>query len=231
MSNKYSSAYSNLSEEVKDKIVGFYLAPNSQARVASEFDIPLHSTIKVLRERNVIREKYGDTRNKMVSLSNKSTLASRPEIVQQRIAQHTGSKRSLESRVRMQEAAWERLSKYPSRYVSKIETKFGEFLARKLGVTVVAQYRVQGKPFDFLIDNKLLLEFDGPHHYNPDYFLWKNNKDGFIKQQVRDVKRFQIAKQANMPLMVITNKEVNKHGELNSDLLHAIMHHVGYNNA
>lgn len=231
MSNKYSSAYSELSEDVKDTIVDFYLAPNSQARVASKFNIPLHSILKILRERNVMREKYGDTRNKMVSSSVKITLASNPEIVQQRTARHTGAKRSLESKVRMQEAAWERLSKYPSRYVSKIETKFGEFLARKLGVTVVAQHRVHGKPFDFLIDGKLLVEFDGPHHYNPDYFLWKNNKDGFSKQQARDVKRFQIAAQANLPLMVITNKEVNKNGELNSDLLHAIMHHVGYNNA
>lgn len=231
MSNKYSSAYSELSEEVKDTIVDFYLTPNSQARVASEFNIPLHSILKILRERNVMREKYGDTRNKMVSSSIKSTLASHPEIVQQRIALHTGAKRSLESRVRMQEAAWERLSKHPSRYVSKIETKFGEFLSKKLGVTVVAQYRVCGKPFDFLIDGKLLLEFDGPHHYNPDYFLWKNNKDGFSKQQGRDAKRFQLAEQANLPLMVITNEEVNKRGELNSDLLHAIMHNVGYNNA
>ena len=231
MSNKYSSAYSKMSDNLKDDIVAFYLRPSSQESTTQHFNIPLHSLKKLITERNIIRAKYGDVRNEMVSSSIKKTLISNPDIGNKRVALHMGAKRSDACKERMQKAAWERMSKFPTKYVSKIETKFGKFLSNKLGLDVVAQYRVQGKPFDFLVDNKLLIEFDGPHHYNPDYFLWKNKQDGFKKQQTRDIKRFEIAEKAGIPLIVITNKEVNKHGELHSNLLHLIMYHLGYENA
>lgn len=231
MANRYSSAYCGLSEEMKDDIVAFYLQPNSQSRTAEQFNIPLHSLKKLIAERNVTREKYGEVRNKMLASSIRQTLLSNPIIIERRIATHTGAKRSDESKLRMQKAAWERMSRFPTRYVSKIETKFGEFLSRKLGVTVVPQHRIQGKPFDFLVDNKLLIEFDGPHHYDPDYFLWKNREGGFEKQQVRDANRFEIAQKAGIPIIVVTNKEVNKHGEMHSDLLHLIMYRLEYENA
>lgn len=230
MANKYSSVYLQMSDQLKDDIVAYYLLPSSQSATAERFNIPLHSLKKLIIERNIVREKYGDVRNKMLSLSIRQHLASNPEILQRRIALHTGSKRSDESKIKMQNAAWQRMHREPTRYVSKIETKFGSFLERKLGVSVVAQHRIQGKPFDFLVDGKLLIEFDGPHHYDPNYFLWKNKQDGFVKQQVRDAKRFEIAEKAGIPLVIITNKEVNKNGELHSDLLHLIMHHVGYEN-
>lgn len=115
--------------------------------------------------------------------------------------------------------------------MSKLETKVGEFIARKLGVTVTSQFRVGGKPFDFCIDGKLLLEFDGPHHYKSDYFLWKDNSVGFEKQQQRDVNRHALAKQNDFPLLVVRQTEVDRHGRLSGDTLHFIAASLGYENA
>lgn len=229
MANKYSSEYTNLSEQLKSEIIDFYLSPNSKSNVISKFSITIYSLNRILKENNVTRERYGDIRNQMVSNGVKECLLQNPEIIKTRTNFHKGRKRSEESKQRMREAAWNSLSTRKTNYVSKIEIAFGKYIEMKLGFKLVSQYRVGGKPFDFRIeDHNVLIEFDGPHHYNPDYYLWKDNPNGYVKQQVRDNLRHDIAEKHGFKLIVIKQPEVDRYGQPIGDLLVKLMNDIGY---
>jgi very-short-patch-repair endonuclease len=229
MANKYSSEYVKLSEQTKSDIIAYYLTPNSKSNVTSKFSITIYSLNRILKENNINRERYGDIRNRMVSNSIKECLLQKPEIVQARVDFHKGRKRSEESKQRMREAAWNSLLTRKTNYISKIETAFGEYVEMKLGFKLVSQYRVGGKPFDFRIeDHNVLIEFDGPHHYNPDYYIWKDNPEGYVKQQFRDKLRHDIAEKHGFKLIVIKQPEVNRYGQPKGDLLIKLMNDIGY---
>lgn len=226
--NKYNNCILTLSDKDKDAIIEYYLKPNSQQATAIRFNISLHSLKNLISSRNVVREKYSKERNELVSRGIKETLNRNPSIVQARTIANTGAKRSDESKKRMQEAAWKRMERQKDRFVSAAENKFAEFLRNKLGLTVQQQYRAGLKPFDYLVDNKVLVEFDGPHHYDPNYYMCKCGKVNFEKQQERDNKRKDIAASLNMPLVVVQQKELNKKMELKGDAMHKFMFNLGY---
>lgn len=228
MLNSKNSCLENLTASDFDEIVQYYLKPNSQNATAKEFKITLHSLKKILVWYNVRRGKYSSDRNKLVSTKLKETLRQRPEIVQARTTLHMGSKRSLESRKKMQESAWKRMEKQTDKYVSKAENTFASFLKNKLGLKVVQQYRAGLKPFDFLIDDSILVEFDGPHHYDPEYYMCKSGKVNFSKQQERDIKRKEIANSLGMKLVVVQQRDVDTKMQLKGDAMHKFMSDLGY---
>jgi very-short-patch-repair endonuclease len=226
--NKNNNCLTGLSAATKEEIIKYYLKPSSQKATALEFKITLHGLQKLLKFRGVLRNKYSEERNKLVSTGIKKTLKQNPELVANKIKLHTGTKRSLESRKRMQEAAWKRMEKQKDTFVSKAEKQFGDFLENKLGLTVQRQYRKGLKPFDFLIDGKVLVEFDGPHHYDPTYYLCVFGKVDFEKQQERDAKRFEIAEKLGLPLVVVRQKDVDSKMQLKGDAMHKFMGDLGY---
>jgi very-short-patch-repair endonuclease len=128
----------------------------------------------------------------------------------------------------MQKSAWKRMEKQSDSFISKAEKQFGEFIKTKLGLTVTNQYRSGLKPFDFLVEEKVLVEFDGPHHYDPDYYMCKSGKVDFQKQQERDKKREEIAKQLNMSLIVVEQRTLDKRMRLKGDAMHKFMGDLGY---
>jgi very-short-patch-repair endonuclease len=217
-----------ISDDLAQSIVAFYFEPNSKAATAKQFKLTMHTMTRFLKETGIARGKYSPERNKLVSQGIKKMLHENPEIVEARVKLHTGSKRSLESRKKMQESAWKRMEKQSDSFISKAEKKFGEFLKNKLGLTVTNQYRSGLKPFDFLVEEKVLVEFDGPHHYDPDYYMCKSGKVDFQKQQERDKKREEIAKQLNMPLIVVEQRTLDKRMRLKGDAMHKFMRDLGY---
>ena len=228
LSNKYKNSLTGISKERIAQILSYYALPKSQKETARYFCITLHSLQKLIRTKKLARGKYSEERNKMLSQSIKATLRSNPEIIEVRRNIHLGSKRSSESKQRMRESAWKRMQKEDSRFVSKAEIAFGEFLKNKLGLSVIPQYRVGLKPFDFLVDGKVLVEFDGPHHYDPNYHLCKVGKIDFAKQQTRDQHREVIASQLGMKLVVVQQKDVDKNMKLRGDAMHRFMSDIGY---
>jgi len=228
LSNKYKNSLTGSSEERIAEILSYYALPKSQKETASHFCIKLHSLKKLLKARGVARERYSVERNQILSQSIKVKLKSNPEIIEARRNIHLGSKRSPESKQRMRESAWKRMDREDSRFVSKAEIAFGEFLKNKLGLSVIPQYRVGLKPFDFLVDGKVIVEFDGPHHYDPNYHLCKTGKVDFCKQQARDRHREVIASQLGMKLVVVQQKDVDKNMKLRGDAMHKFMSELGY---
>lgn len=228
MPNRHNCCFTHLSDEEIQKICSVYLE-KSQAAVCEQFGITRYALLRIIKNAGVQRDRYGAQRNAMVSKGIKKTLRANPEIVSNRTQKHhVGAKRSLTSCEKMQKSAWARMQQQKNRFVSKIETKFGHHLSQKLGVVMQPQFRVDGKPFDFLCENQLLIEFDGPHHYNPDYFLWKKQLGGFEKQQERDRLRYEIAHRNGYRLLVIQQKQVNRRGELSDDTMHLIMKELGH---
>jgi very-short-patch-repair endonuclease len=227
MSNKHNCCFTELSGEDKKYICESYKSM-SQAAVCVKYNITKYALIKVVKDYGVYRTRYGNERNKLLSQSLKNTLQHNRHIVENRIKIHLGSKRSLASKQKMRLAAWNRISKQPKNFVSKIETKFGYFISKKLNLSVVPQFRVEGKPFDFLVDNKMLVEFDGPHHYVENYFLWKDKPNGFQKQQERDVLRKDIAFRNGYKLFIVRQSDVNRDAKLFNDLMHCIMGQLGH---
>lgn len=217
-----------LSEQLKNEIVYFYMEPHSQKETSKHFGLPLHTIVTLLKHKKTLRGKYSAERNKLVSYKIKETLKNNPSIIADRVKLHTGAKRTIESRKKMQESAWKRMETQSNKYVSKAETKFGEYLKNKLGLKVVPQYRINLKPFDFLVEDKFLIEFDGPHHYLPDFYLYKNKKEDYKKQQERDSNRFDIAKKAGMKLIVVQQKDLTKNMELKGDFAYLLMKELGY---
>jgi very-short-patch-repair endonuclease len=228
LSNKYKNSLTGISEERIAEILSYYALPKSQKETTSHFCITLHSLKKLLKIKNIARGKYSVERNHVLSQSIKAKLKSNPEIIEARRNIHLGSKRSTESKQRMRESAWKRMDREDSRFVSKAEIAFGEFLKNKLGLSVIPQYRVGLKPFDFLVDGKVLVEFDGPHHYDPNYHLCKVGKIDFAKQQTRDQHREVIASQLGMKLVVVQQKDVDKNMKLRGDAMHKFMSELGY---
>lgn len=209
-------------------IVAFYFEPNSKAATAKQFGLTMHTMTRFLKENGVARGKYSPERNQLVSRGIKKALQENPELVEVRTKLHTGSKRSAESRKRMQESAWKRMANQTDRFISKAELQFGEFLRNKLGLRVQHQYRSGLKPFDFLVDGRVLVEFDGPHHYDPNYYMCQSGQVNFDQQQERDTKREQIAKQLGMKLVVVQQRELDKKMRLKGDALHKFMGDLGY---
>ena len=228
MSNNPRNCLEGISDDMAQSIFAFYSEPNSQKQTAKHFGLTIHTLIRLFRAKGMFRGKYSPDRNKLVSRGIKKTLKKNPEIVAARVKAHTGSKRSLESRKRMQEAAWKRMANQPDRFISKAELQFGSFLKNKLGLKVTHQYRSGLKPFDFLVEDKVLVEFDGPHHYDPDYYMCKSGKVDFDKQQLRDAKRVEIAKQLGMPLVIVEQRELDKRMRLKGDAMHKFMGGLGY---
>jgi very-short-patch-repair endonuclease len=228
LSNKYKNSLTGISEERIAEILSYYALPKSQKETASHFCIKLHSLKRLLKTRGVARERYSVERNQILSQSIKATLKNKPEIIEARKSLHLGSKRSNESKQRMREAAWKRMHKEETRFVSKSEIAFGKFLKNKFGLSVISQYRAGLKPFDFLVDDKVLVEFDGPHHYDPNFHLCKTGKINFEKQQIRDQHRKFIAHQLGMKLVIIQQKEVDKKMQLKGDAMHEFMANLGY---
>jgi very-short-patch-repair endonuclease len=218
----------DISDDLAQSIVAFYSEPNSKAATAKHFGLTMHTMTRFLKETGIAREKYSPERNKLVSKGIKKMLQENPEIVEARVKLHTGSKRSTESRKRMQESAWKRMANQTDRFVSKAELQFGEFLRNKLGLHVQHQYRSGLKPFDFLVDGRVLVEFDGPHHYDPNYYMCQSGQVNFEEQQKRDAKREQIAKQLGMKLVVVRQRELDKKMRLKGDALHKFMGDLGY---
>ena len=228
MSKNPRNCLEGISDDLTQRIVAFYSEPNSKAATAKHFGLTMHTMTRFLKETGVARKKYSPERNQLVSRGVKKTLQENPEIVEARVKLHTGSKRSAESRKRMQESAWKRMANQTDRFVSKAELQFGEFLRNKLGLRVQHQYRSGLKPFDFLVDGRVLVEFDGPHHYDPNYYMCQSGQVDFDQQQKRDAKREQIAKQLGMKLVVVKQKELDKKMRLKGDALHKFMGDLGY---
>lgn len=228
LSNKHNNSLTGITEERIEQILSYYALPKSQNETAKHFGITLHSLKKLIKDRGVARDRYSPERNLMLSQSIKATLNKKPEIVEARRQIHLGSKRSIEAKQRMRISAWKRMQAQDSRFVSKAETAFGEFLKNKLGLAVVPQYRVGLKPFDFLVDGKFLVEFDGPHHYDPNYHLCKIGRVNFAEQQLRDQRRAEIATKMGMKLIVVQQKDVDKKMRLTGDAMHKFLGDLGY---
>ena len=228
MSKNPRNCLEGIGDDLVQSIVAFYSEPNSKASTAKRFGLTMHTMTRFLKETGVARGKYSAERNNLVSRGIKKMLRENPEIVEARIKLHTGSKRSTESRKRMQESAWKRMANQTDRFVSKAELQFGEFLRNKLGLHVEHQYRSGLKPFDFLVDGRVLVEFDGPHHYDPNYYMCQSGQVYFAQQQKRDAKREQIAKQLGMKLVVVQQRELDKKMRLKGDALHKFMGDLGY---
>lgn len=228
MSKNPRNCLDGISDDMAQRVVAFYSEPNSQKQTAKQFGLTMHTLIRLLKELGISRGKYSPDRNKLVSRGIKKTLQEKPEIVAASVKRHTGSKRSLESRKKMQKSAWKRMEKQSDSFISKAEKQFGEFIKTKLGLTVINQYRSGLKPFDFLVEEKVLVEFDGPHHYDPDYYMCKSGKVDFQKQQERDKKREEIAKHLNMPLIVVEQRTLDKRMRLKGDAMHKFMGDLGY---
>lgn len=228
MSKNPRNCLEGISEDLTQSIIAFYSEPNSKAATAKHFGLTMHTMTRFLKETGVARKKYSPERNQLVSRGIKKNLQDNPEIVEARVKLHTGSKRSTESRKRMQESAWKRMANQTDRFVSKAELQFGEFLRNKLGLHVQHQYRFGLKPFDFLVDGRVLVEFDGPHHYDPNYYMCRSGQVNFDQQQERDAKREQIAKQLGMKLVVVKQRELDKKMRLKGDALHKFMGDLGY---
>jgi len=226
--NKYKNCLTDLSLGTKAQIIQFYLQPNSQKATVEKFGLTLHGLKKLLLSKNVCRDKYSPERNKMISEGIKKTLNNNPDILQTRINRHLGSKRSLESKKKMQEAAWKRMASQPNNFVSKAEKQFGNFLESKLGLSITRQHRIGLKPFDFLVDGRVLVEFDGPHHYDENYYMCKSGQVDIKLQRQRDNQRKLIAEKIGMKLVVVQQRDVNKKMELKGDLLHKFMSELGY---
>ena len=228
MPNKYKNSLTKFNLSQRAEIIAYYLTPNSLIATKNKFGITLHSLTKLLKDERILRDKNSPDRGRMISCNIKKTLKENPEIIQRRIKLHTGSKRSAESRRKMQESAWQRMSTQKDRFVSKAENLFGDFLRRKLGLKVQQQYRKGLKPFDFLVDDRVLVEFDGPHHYDPNYYLCKVGKVDFAKQQERDAKRQEIARELGLKLIVIQQKDLTNKMHLKGDQVHKFMSELGY---
>jgi very-short-patch-repair endonuclease len=227
MPSKHNCCFTALNQGAISAVLVAYRT-KSQAAVCAEFGITRYALLRMLKIHGGKREKYGEERNALISEKHKQAHAIDPSIAARRAELHRGFKRSAASRAKMQAAAWRRMELQKPRFVSGMEKQFGEFLNDKLGVSCVPQFRVGGKPFDFLLDGRVLLEFDGPHHYKPDYYLWKNRVGGYEKQQERDNLRHAIAEQNGYKLLVVRQDEVDKHGRMRGDGMHRLMHGLGY---
>jgi hypothetical protein len=58
--------------------------------------------------------------------------------------------------------------------------------------------------------------------------MCKSGKVDFQKQQERDKKREEIAKQLNMPLIVVEQRTLDKRMRLKGDAMHKFMGDLGY---
>ncbi len=228
MSKNPRNCLEGISDDLAQSIVAFYFEPNSKAATAKQFGLTMHTMTRFLKETGIARGKYSPERNKLVSQGIKKMLHENPEIVETRIKLHTGSKRSAKSRKQMQESAWKRMANQTDRFISKTELQFGSFLKNKLGLKITHQYRSGLKPFDFLVGDKVLVEFDGPHHYDPNYYMCKSGKVDFKKQQLRDAKRVEIAEKLGMPLVIVEQRELDKRMRLKGDAMHKFMGGLGY---
>lgn len=227
MPNKHQSCFLSLSDETIQEVLVAYKTKSKQF-VCNQFHITIYALNRIVADAGISRERYGAERNAMVSNGIKAWTYRNPEKIAARSRAHLGSTRSDESRKKMQKSAWMRMLKQKNQYVSKIETAFGDHLEKKFGVKIIRQFRVDGKPFDFLLENNLLVEFDGPHHYTPNYFLWNDRPDGYEKQQKRDLQRKAIASQNDYDLLVVRQDQVDKQGRPRGDLMHLLMSRMGY---
>lgn len=88
--------------------------------------------------------------------------------------------------------------------VSK-EEKNIEKMLKDNQIKYVSQYRFNNLPnkkFDFFIDNKYVLEFDGRQHFEYTGAGW-NNKENFIKTRTSDLKKNKYCFDNNIPIIRI----------------------------
>jgi very-short-patch-repair endonuclease len=227
MSSKHNCCFTALEQSTIGAVLVAYKT-RSQAAVCAEFGITRYALLRILKIHGGKREKYGEECNKLISEKHKQAHADDPSIAANRAEFHRGTKRSDAAKAKMQASAWRRMESQKPRFVSGMEKQFGHFLVAKLGVSCVPQFRVGGKPFDFLVDGRVLLEFDGPHHYKPDYYLWKYRVGGYERQQERDKLRHELAEQNGYKLLVVRQDEVDKQGRMRGDGMHRLMQELGY---
>ena len=227
MPSEHNCCFTTLDQGTISAVLAAYKT-KSQAAVCAEFGVTRYALLRMLKLHGGKREKYGEERNALISEKHKQAHANDPSVAARRAEFHRGSKRSAESKAKMQTSAWRRMESQKPRFVSGMEKQFGQFLTDKLGVLCVPQFRVGGKPFDFLLDGRVLLEFDGPHHYKPDYYLWKYRVGGYEKQQERDKLRHDLAEQNGYKLIVVRQDAVDKQGRMRGDGMHRLMQELGY---
>ena len=63
--------------------------------------------------------------------------------------------------------------------------------------------------FDFFINNKYLIEYNGKQHYKNDN-NWNNNNEDFQELQYRDILKIEWAKKNNIPLIIIPYTSYDK---------------------
>ena len=100
---------------------------------------------------------------------------------------------------------------------SKYEKIFEEFL-KENNIEYLYQYRISScqykkpLPFDFLIlKERLLIEIQGEQHYKPIRFRChtiEEAEDIFKKQKIRDKIKEEFCKEKNIPLLIISYKEI-----------------------
>ena len=100
---------------------------------------------------------------------------------------------------------------------SKYEKIFEEFL-KENNIEYLYQYRISSckykkpLPFDFLIcKNRILIEIQGEQHYSPIQFRCNTHEQAilnFEKQKIRDDIKFNFCKEKNIPLLIISYKEI-----------------------
>lgn len=75
---------------------------------------------------------------------------------------------------------------------------------------IIPQHTISRITFDYFIPNMyLLVEFDGVQHDKASKFFHKDS-DGWKKQQVRDLRRWKVAKANDLSLIIIKEKELNE---------------------
>lgn len=101
--------------------------------------------------------------------------------------------------------------------MSKYEKIFEEFL-KENNIEYLYQYRISScknkkpLPFDFLISKeRILVEIQGEQHYEPIQFSCHTKEEAlllFEKQQIRDKIKKDFCKEKNIPLLIISYKEI-----------------------
>lgn len=100
---------------------------------------------------------------------------------------------------------------------SKYEVVFEEFLKNN-NINYIYQYRISSckykkpLPFDFLLtDKRILVEIQGEQHYAPIQFRCHTKEESeiiFQKQQIRDKIKEDFCKDKDIPLLIISYKEI-----------------------
>ena len=95
-----------------------------------------------------------------------------------------------------------------SKTMSKGERKIIDYLDNH-NISYVSQAKMgeTKQSFDFLIDNKLVIEYNGEQHYHP--IKTFGGEERFLQQQEYDKKKVEFCKENNLKLFIISYKDFN----------------------